>query len=295
MSKFRQVVCVETGYSFKCELPDALTGLPTIHPISFDYNVREIVKTLLRNGQKLENELSQSALAACIITILKSENLTACKNPIAANNFLSTAPAESLASFLRWITSQKSTINFPKLSLLDLHLNHLWFRKAEDRNKPEAELLLRTYRRACSEPEYKPATYRITPEAYAKAIKVFTDKVKQENKELKEAKSEGLEYLKALEAEFGGLVGEKLSKFRKAFKALAFLSVENKNNIAQEIRETFPGIPSAVNLANIFKQISTEALQNDMLSFTMQQPKEKSKPQKVNFIDILKRKGISNG
>lgn len=290
--------CVETGITVKIQATcNGVSKLPFVHPLSYEENIREIFSKYAKEGKSTE-ELPANILAGCFIAFLRSEDLLLCKNPIDVNKYLSNASQKKLSFILRWFLARRSFQDFPKLSLLDLHLHHDWYKPTSQKELPDAEIVLENYLRVCQGEKVNGSHYIAIPEK-KKTVKVFTDKVKQESKDYMEAQSDAKFYLQLIEKEFGGLSLAKplLARIKTAITALSFLSESNKQKIAKDISETFSGFEPAAELAMIFRKTSTEAIQEDLLTFTQSMEQEQkqtleheSKPQKVDFMSLLKVK-----
>ena len=293
-----KVTCIETGITYQIEaIAASLHGLPVVHPLAFPENVHAVIEKFRKEG-KLLYKLDARYLAGMSLTLLRSLDLMQCKNPIEANKFLSTASPESLTGFINWLFSLRSVHGFPQISLLSTHINHNAF--ALDQSKSQAECLIESFMRSC--PVEKTgflAPSKITPDEHGKRIKVFTDKVRQQAREVKEVKSESKELLEALMvANADPSLAAYFQNLKTALASITFLNEDNKRKLAVDLLHRFPQSKVAEQLAYILRNTKTDALAEDMLGFSSIKSQEKNikesgvvRPAKIDLMSIGKKVG----
>lgn len=306
------VTCEETGITHKVNLPvPGNFNYPVMSPLASYQTVQDVLRSYSEKGWQIEKVLEPQMLAGMLITILRHKQLLIhCKDPAKANAYLRAARQETLAWAIRWFNARNSVLGMPKLSLeiadnLTLY-SQLDYRDIMESEKRTylAENTIIQYLKACrgdSGTEDTSIQRAIDAKAKAKVkgkVKVYTDNVVKEVKQVEKGEKEAKVLLAKLISEYPGQHSIFFNSVKANIGILAFMSDDKRTSFAARIKETLIGNPTAQELANIFAHTSTDAIEDDLLSFTHQFEKErddyiasKGTKTKVDFLSKLKNKG----
>lgn len=104
----------------------------------------------------------------------------------------------------------------------------------------------------------------------ASKIKVYSDPVKQQTKDIKHQGETGRNLLHAIVAAHPGEHSLLLKDVEAKLKILAFASEKARTEVASKLRTTLPLDANAIQLARLFENVQQDALEADLLSFTME-------------------------
>ena len=292
------VICGKTGISYCVRLsaPSALQ-LETLHPVAIYSNVANVMQTYIKRGMRLESQLEPQVLAGMLLTILKHKDLLVMKDAKKANLFLQQATVETLSFAVRYFYNLPSVLGKPRLSLMLEDTQHvldsMWKVPLTEKQKhqQEAELFILNYVRACKgETVEERHIQRIVKPLHAKdtlKVKIYTDTVKQERKQVQAAKVDAkalLNRLPVLTLEDSLTV----SWVNSQLSMLQFLNDDARKNTATRILSTWSMFDSAQELADVFTQTTSKTLEDDLLSFSHTVDKEAGKIiGKVDFASLL--------
>lgn len=258
-----KAVCTETGISFSLSIESAIASVPALHPFSNASLVREIQTRFQAQGKKLQDEFFPSTLAGMLLSLLRSENLCLCKNPIEANKYLCSAGKDSLVNAIRFLCARSSYKGFPRLSLVDFSINHFW--GFDTKGKTEAQILLDSYIGVCQGKLSTDSRIMVpVEEKREKGVKVYVDKVKAEGINLRNTKADGLVLLSRLEKKFGHKFASSLKNIKEAFANLATMKESRRQGLADSIEMIFEDSEDALELASLFRKANTKAIQEDL-------------------------------
>lgn len=327
LEKEQLVICPITGISYICQLPaPARLQLSIQSPLASYDAVRTLIQSYYKTGVKMESELEPQVLAGMLLTILRYKRLlpdAAIKDTKKANLFLQQATPHVLSYAVRYFYSLASTIGKPCLSLTledDTCLrSYGLFQPNKDGYSKESEIFILNYIRACKGETVKeryilPAStsVKILPANLTGVIgkgfsnksvgigsekvkaKIYTDKVKQQVIQAKDASTEGIQLLGKLPMLAGnGLFAQQL---KGQILMIQFLSLDARQQVRQRIIANWPSNQDAHRLADLFHTLDTKAVEDDLLSFTQTVAAEQATWQEqkkglVNFAAMLVNKG----
>lgn len=270
------VVCPTTGIPFAVLLETPIRNLSCYHPFSIDGTVRDIVAQSLSRGLTLESMYSAPVLSGMLICLLQNADLTVCRNPEAANKYLSNASPRCISNVIRFLVSRTSYKDMPKLALVDFSLHHLFGLTPSDGVsilQAEVEGLLNNYIRACTghtvengrimQPSYGARKSEKNKEG---KIRVYTDKARQEATALRDNKDRGNVLLKILQNGYANKYPKVLADIQNALKNISTMRKDKRNSLADMMEMIFEESSAAAELAEILRTASSTEIQKDMIA-----------------------------
>lgn len=309
------VTCEETGISYKAQLPvPEDINFPIVSHLAWYSNVHEVLRGFEKKGIPIERVLEPQVLAGILITILRHKGLLGhCKDVAKANAYLRLASKETLGKVVRWFYHRASVNGMPHFNPDAADTPELYYQlKHSDMTDAEkratlAENQLIMYMKACrgdtdtvDTAEIKRNEVRRIEKAKAQSKIKVHEMVKQEVVNLKKQEKEAKTLLQKLVSKYPGEHTQLLNFAKMNIGMLGYMADDKRIQFAKRITETFVGDQDALELAGIFNSIRTEAIQDDLLTFTQTIAKEKEEWQaaqtgqtksvkpKVDFVSMLR-------
>lgn len=278
------VQCPQTGISYTVALPTPSTApFSMLHPLAIYANVKQLAQSYIKTGVKMETQLSAQVMAGMLITTLAEKGLCYCKEPIRANAFLASVDAVTLSYALRAFMSMTTTVHMPKLSLtLDTGTNE----------SMQADKVLINYLRACRGETVNDAPAYIVASTTAKTkttVRIYTDKVRQEFKTVRSATTNALALITKLEAmpSNKAVSTSYWTALRLDAKMLTYLSPKAKTAVIARIHANIAGSLESSELAKLFETTTSNNIQADLGTISMELQDTTPTTSKVSFSAAL--------
>lgn len=283
LCEYTTVTCEETGISelVRLPIPSALNeslNLPTQNPLAFPENVRTLLRHYNKSGIRIEQELQPQVLAGVLLTVLRSKGLLICHDAPKANAFLRCAKPETLGHAIRYFWYSSSGVGMPGLSvnledqkrvssvLAGVDMSE------DERREQLADYFILNYLRACrgESTANDPSHIVFTPSRknQTKTVRVYTDPVQAQAKKAQLDAGLGKNLVTALRSQFPGQHTLLLQNVENTLKILAMASQKLRYDIAAKLRSVFPENENAAKLASIFQSVKSDAIEDDLFSFS---------------------------